>query len=117
MSLLKWMNPFNRLVDLASEAITDQDKLHAFQHEATMASAELKKMAEATYRHELDTRTVPWVDALHKMGRQIMSYAGYGLAFYMVHRGYDPIAAIASIAPGGIYSYVKGRGQSVSGKG
>jgi hypothetical protein len=59
----------------------------------------------------LQTQTVPWVDALHKMGRQVMSYLGYGLAFYMVHKGYDPMAAMAALAPGGIYNYVKGRGK------
>lgn len=112
MSFLKWMNPFNKVIDLASEAITDEDKLNEFKHEADMASTELKKMLEETYRTELATKTVPWVDALHKMGRQLMSYAGYGLAFYMVHQGYDPMAAMAAVAPGGIYNYVKGRGQS-----
>ncbi|KEQ19184.1 hypothetical protein [Endozoicomonas numazuensis] len=111
MSLLDWINPFSKVIDLASEAITDQDKLNAFKHEADMASAELRQMLEETYRQELQTTTVPWVDALHKMGRQVMSYLGYGLAFYMVHQGYDPMAAMAALAPGGIYNYVKGRGK------
>lgn len=110
-SFLDYINPFNKVIDLASEAITDKDKLNEFKHEATMASSELKKMLEETYRKELETKTVPWVDALHKMGRQILSYAGYGLAFYMVSKGYDPMAAMAAIAPGGIYSYVKGKGK------
>ena len=111
MSFLDYINPFNKVIDLASEAITDKDKLHQFRHEADMASAELKTMLEETYRQELETKTVPWVDALHKMGRQILSYAGYGLAFYMVAKGYDPMAAMAAMAPGGIYSYVKGKGK------
>ena len=108
---LSWINPFNKVIDLASEAITDQDKLNAFRHEAEMASSEFQKMLESTYQQELATKTVPWVDALHKMGRQLMSYAGYGLAFYMVHKGYDPMAVMTALAPGGIYNYVKGRGQ------
>ncbi|WP_299734027.1 hypothetical protein [uncultured Endozoicomonas sp.] len=111
MSFLDWINPFNKVVDLASELIEDPDKVNEFRHQATMAGKELQKMAEETYRKELDTKTVPWVDALHKMGRQIASYVGYGLAFYMVHKGYDPMAAMAALAPGGIYSYVKGRGK------
>lgn len=109
--MLDWLNPFNKVVDLASEAITDKDKLNGFKHEASMASAELQRMMEQTYRQELATVTVPWVDALHKMGRQLMSFAGYGLALYMVHKGYEPMAAIAAITPGSIYSYIKGRGQ------
>lgn len=110
MSFLDWINPFNKVIDLASEAITDKDKLNQFQHEAAMARTELQQSLEETYRQELHTKTIPWVDALHKMGRQVMSYLGYGLAFYMVHQGYDPMAAMAALAPGGIYNYVKGRG-------
>ena len=111
MSLLDWINPFRKVIDLADQAITDKDKLNTFRHEVDMANAQLREMLEETYRQELGTKTVPWVDALHKMGRQTMSYLGYGLAFYMVHQGYDPLAAMAAVAPGGIYNYVKGRGK------
>ena len=111
MSLLDWINPFSKVIDIADKAITDKDKLNEFRHELDMASEELRQMLEETYRQELQTETVPWVDALHKMGRQMMSYAGYGLAFYMVYKGYDPMAAMAALAPGGIYNYVKGKGQ------
>ncbi|GAA4650825.1 hypothetical protein GCM10023116_31080 [Kistimonas scapharcae] len=111
MPLPDWINPFGKVIDLASEAITDKDKLNELNHAYDMAESELKKMLEETYRQELGTKTIPWVDALHKMGRQLFGYAGYGLAFYMVSQGYDPMAAMAAIAPGGIYSYVKGRGK------
>ena len=111
MSPLKWINPFNKVVDLASELIEDKDKLNQFQHEATMAGKELQKMAEDTYRKELDTQTVPWVDALHKMGRQITGYLCIGLSFYMVYEGYDFQAVMAAMAPGGIYAWQKGKGK------
>ncbi|OED43598.1 hypothetical protein ACH42_09815 [Endozoicomonas sp. (ex Bugula neritina AB1)] len=111
MSLPDWANPFSKVIDIADKAITDKDKLNEFRHEVDMASVELKQMLEETYRQELQTTTIPAVDAFHKMGRQLMSYAGYGLAFYMVHKGYDPMAAMAALAPGGIYNYVKGKGQ------
>ena len=111
MSLLDWINPFSKVIDIADKAITDKDKLNEFRHEVDMASAELRQMLEETHRQELNTKTISWVDALHKMGRQLMSYAGYGLAFYMVHKGYDPMAAMTALAPGGIYNYVKGRGK------
>ena len=60
----------------------------------------------------IDRRTVPWVDAMHKMGRQLTGYLGFGLAFYMVHKGgVDPMAIMASVAPGGIYAAFKNKGK------
>ena len=68
--------------------------------------------AEATYNNELATKTVPWVDALHKMGRQITSYLGYALAFYMTYKGgVDPLAIMSVVAPGGIYAAMKNKGK------
>ena len=111
MSFLEWINPFSKVIDIADKAITDKDLLNQFHHEVDMANADIRKMLEETYRKELDTKTLPWVDALHKMGRQILSYGGYGLAFYMVYKGFDPMAVIAAIAPGGIYNAVKKEGK------
>lgn len=103
MSLLDWINPFKDVTDIISEAVEDKDKANEINQKLMLA-------AEATYIKELGTKTVPWVDALHKMGRQITGYLGYGLAFYMVHKGgSDPMAIMAAVAPGGIYAAMKGR--------
>ena len=102
MSLLDFINPFNKVMDLADQAIEDKDKVNEIKKALSLA-------AEKTWIAELNTKTVPWVDALHKMGRQITSYLGYGLAFYMVKEGYDPIAAMAAVAPGGIYAAFKNK--------
>ena len=103
MSLLAYINPFNKVADLISEVVVDKDK-----------AAEINKVlmlaAESSYNNELNTKTVPWIDALHKMGRQITGYLGYALGFYMVHQGgHDPVAIMAAVAPGGIYAAMKGK--------
>lgn len=104
MGLLDFINPFNKVVDLADQFIEDKDKVNEIKRALYLA-------AEETYKTELLTKTVPWIDALHKMGRQITGYVGYGLAFYMVKMGYDPMAAMAAVAPGGIYAAFKNKGK------
>tara|TARA_R110000850_G_scaffold252872_1_gene378037 strand:- start:7 stop:315 length:309 start_codon:yes stop_codon:yes gene_type:complete len=101
---MSWFNVFDKTIDLASEAIEDPDKLNEIK-------GNIERMKQERYTLELQTKTVPWVDALHKMGRQITGYIGYGLAFYMVQQGYDPMAAMAAVAPGGIYAAFKNKGK------
>lgn len=103
MSFLDFINPFKDVTNIISEAVEDKDKANEINRKLMMA-------AEATYKTELNVKTVPWVDALHKMGRQITGYLGYGLAFYMVHKGgVDPMAMIAAVSPGGIYAAMKNK--------
>ena len=98
---LDFINPFKDITNLVSEVVEDKDK-------ANEINKKLMLTAESSYITELGTKTVPWVDALHKMGRQITGYLGYALAFYMVHKGgTDPIAIMAAVAPGGIYAAMK----------
>lgn len=105
MSFLDFINPFKDVTDLVSEYVEDKDK-------ANEINAKLMLAAEATYNNELSTKTVPWVDALHKMGRQITGYLGYGLAFYMTYKGgVDAMAIMAAVAPGGIYAAMKNKGK------
>jgi hypothetical protein len=103
VGFLDYINPFNKVADLIGEAVEDVDKANEIKRQLMAA-------AEATYNNELATKTVPWVDALHKMGRQITSYLGYGLAFYMTYRGgVEPMALMAAVAPGGIYAAFKNK--------
>ena len=103
MNLLDFINPFKEVTSLVSEAVEDKDK-------ANKINQRLMEVAENTYVTELVTKTIPWVDALHKMGRQITNYLGYALAFYMTYKGnVDPIAIMASLAPGGIYAALKNK--------
>jgi len=102
MSWTDWINPFKDVTNLVSEAVEDVEK-------ANEINGKLMEAAEKTYAMELSTKTVPWVDALHKMGRQIQGYLGFGLALFMVHHGYDPMAAMAAVAPSGIYAALKNK--------
>jgi hypothetical protein len=104
MSFSDWINPFSKALDIVDKAVEDKDRANEIKQA-------IYEGAEETYRKELETKTVPWVDALHKMGRQITSYLGYALAFYMVKEGYDPVAAMAAVAPGGIYAAFKNKGK------
>ena len=109
MGILTALNPFRGTIDkaigLADQAITDKDKLNDLKFS-------LRELRENTYQLELQTRTVPWVDALHKMGRQIISLlsigAIVGLKLADVDLSFEEVLALAG--PGGIYNAVKGRG-------
>lgn len=105
MSFLDYINPFNKVADLVSEVVEDKDKANELR-------TEIIRLAQNTYQVELATKTVPWVDALHKMIRPIGTLSGYGLCAYMIHSGInDPIALAACFAPGGVYNFVKGKGK------
>ena len=96
----------DNVIDLASEAVEDVDKFN----ELKAAAEELK---QSVYMKELNTKTVPWVDALHKMGRQLMGYANLGVGAYLLstHPEIDALALGAIVAPSSIYTYIKGRGK------
>ena len=92
--------------DIASEAIEDKDKLNEL-------NAKLAEIKEQVYMTELNTKTIPWVDAIHKMGRQILSLLNLivpaGLLY--VQPDIDPLALAAIVGPSGIYNYIKGKGK------
>lgn len=103
--LFDWINPFKDVIAIVDKNVEDKDKANEINKALMLA-------AETTYNKELGTKTVPWVDALHKMGRQITNYLGYGLAFYMTYKGgVDPLAIIASVAPSGAYAVFKNKGK------
>lgn len=101
---MSWFGLFDTTADLISEAIEDVDKLNTIK-------GNLETLKQDVYKIELQTKTVPWVDALHKMGRQLTGYLGYTLAFYMVHEGFDAMAVMAAVAPGGLYAVFKNKGK------
>lgn len=57
------------------------------------------------------TKTVPWVDALHKMGRQIISLVSVaaGVTVLYLQPDIDVTSLAAVLAPGGIYNWIKGK--------
>lgn len=106
MSLLDFINPFNKVVDLISEVVEDPDKRNEIEKAIKLA-------AEETYRLELNTKTVPWVDAIHKMGRQILSILSLVIPAVLIYYQptIDPLTLAAMTAPGGVYNYIKGKGK------
>lgn len=65
------------------------------------------------YLAELQVKSIPWVDGLHKMGRQILALAQIGFYAWAVGAGVEItpqlVAGVSGVA--GIYTLAKGRGQ------
>lgn len=105
MSFLDFINPFNKLLGVVSEAVEDRDKRNAI-------NAEIEALRAQVYLAELGTHTIPWVDALHKMQRGILSVLSMAVTVYMVAQGVtDPLALGAAVGPASIYNVVKGKGR------
>ena len=106
---MSWWNLFSDAKDLASELIEDPDKRNAL-------NAKLDQIQEATYQMELQTKTIPWVDALHKMSRPLISVITIVTAGIVisVNPDLDIMRIIAVIGggatPAGIYTMIKGKG-------
>ena len=88
-------------LDIVDQLVTDKDK-----------AAEIKA---AFYLQELKTPTVPIVDAIHKMGRQILAFAQMGIYVYLINQhGIDAVTPeiVAGVSgAASIYTLVKGRGR------
>ena len=106
MSLLDWINPINKAADIVAEVVEDKDKRNEL-------NAQLEQLRQQVYITELNTRTIPWVDALHKMGRQILALLNVAVPAVLLWHNpeIDPAALMFMAAPSGIYSYVKGKGR------
>ena len=110
MALLDWINPFNKVADIVSEIVTDKDEKNRLNHA-------LEELKQQVYLQELSTKTVPWVDGLHKMGRQIISVVTViaGAVLFHLHPDIDIEKLMmlmgASSGPGIVYNLIKGRGR------
>ena len=106
MSLTDWINPISKAEDIISEAVEDKDKLNAI-------NGHLEELKQQVYLAELNTQTIPWVDAIHKMGRQIMSFCTLIAGVYLLKTNpdIDPLTLAAIVSPAGIYNYIKGKGR------
>jgi hypothetical protein len=106
VSFLDLINPFNKTLDVVSEYIEDPDK-------ANELSVKVMAIADDTYRQELATQTVPWVDAVHKMGRQVLSLVSVVVPAILIYfqPEINPALLASIVAPAGIYNWKKGRGK------
>jgi hypothetical protein len=113
---LSLFKTIDKIVDLGSEVIEDKDKrnelsamIEKVKEEASLAKEELEAQIHIA---GLNTKTVPWVDALHKMQRFILSVLSMGITVYMIHKGVtDPIALASGLVPAGGYNIIKGKGR------
>lgn len=100
----------SKIVEVALEKTEDVDKRNAL-------ALEFFRQREETRRAELARVTVPWVDALHKMGRQLFWIAmGVGLvALIAMGKGAElqqhAELLLAVLGGGGLYTAMKGRGR------
>lgn len=124
MDYIPLIGTVNKVVDLGSEAILDKDLKAKFD----TAADELKQQAyladkQQAYLAELGTKTIPWVDGLHKLMRPLSSILaqilGFIVAMYSIAHN-QPEVALMSVAggyvPQTVYNAVKGKGNQQNGK-
>lgn len=103
-------NTAERLVELALERTEDVDK----RNELLLAYV---REREETRRAEIARVTVPWVDALHKMGRQLYIGGVTAAVFALIALGHGEQLAryaefiVGALSLGGLYVGLKGRGR------
>ena len=97
---------FNNVIDLVREIVPDKDKQNQIIEK-------LEVTRQQVYMVELNTKTVPWVDALHKMGRQILLYLTLGVVFYCIYKGVEINQNLLLIlgGPQAVYHFIKGKGK------
>jgi len=96
-------------MDIAKEYVTDKDK----QNELI---AELDKLKNYTsYLAELQTKTVPIIDAIHKMSRTGQNVLFMLLIFnlFMLDKIHQEDMWLVALMGGGngVYQYIKGKGK------
>lgn len=90
---------FKQGVDIIDQMVEDKDLA--------------KKLNQQLYLVELSTKTVPVIDAIHKMGRQIISLLTLIIPAILVYHDptIEPMTLAAIAGPSGIYNYIKGKGK------
>ena len=101
---------FKGTKELISEAIVDEDKSNAIISKLDHLQ---QKVEKEIYIKELDTKTVVWVDALHKMGRQITNYLTLIIVGLLIWNGHVFTQWDAILLTGGnvAYQLVKRKGK------
>jgi hypothetical protein len=62
---------FTKSLDIVDQVVEDKDKANEIK--ASIINIE-KETDKVLYLAELNTKTIPWLDGLHKMGRQILNF-------------------------------------------
>lgn len=107
---MEWINPFNKVADLVSEVVEDTDARNKL-------NAELETLKQQVYIAELNSKTIPWADACHKLGRQFL--AAFNVLMPCVVLLVNPeidinklmVVSGAGVGLSGLYTAMKGRGK------
>ena len=80
--------------------------------------AELKEQ-QSVYIEELRTKTIPWVDAIHKLGRQLLNLFNLIAVVVLMLNGKSitPEVALLLGGPNVAYQIIKGKGNQGNGNG
>ena len=92
--------------DIVKEAVVDKDKQNAI-------IGKLNERGQYVYITELQTKTIPWVDALHKMGRQILNAMNIAAVVILIAMEVEITQNIALLigGPNVAYQLIKGKGR------
>uniref|UniRef100_A0A6M3JA39 Uncharacterized protein n=1 Tax=viral metagenome TaxID=1070528 RepID=A0A6M3JA39_9ZZZZ len=104
---------FEDTADIIKEAVTDKDKQNAILGNLETIKIQIDK---EIYIKELETKTVPWVDALHKMARVILNETVIVATVVLCLSNIEITPSIALILGGGnvAYQLIKGAGNKTS---
>jgi len=114
MSFLDWIPIVGKLVgkgmDIADQAVEDKDKANELK--AILLQLQ-DKSKESIYLAELNTKTIPWIDGIHKLGRQILNVITIIAVIVLLLTGHTITPEVALIlgGPNAIYQFVKGKGK------
>ena len=100
---------FDETTAIVKEAVVDKDK----QNEIIGNLEEMARQFDRElYLKELEIETIPWVDALHKMGRQILNFVNIGAVVALVLLGHEITGPLALLlgGPNVAYQFIKGKG-------
>ena len=101
---------FKDTTDIIKEVVVDKDE----QNRLIYSLEKLGRQVERElYVKELETKTVPWVDALHKMGRQILNLVTIiaVVTLLLLNIEITPTIALILGGPNVAYQVIKGKGK------
>ena len=110
MGVLSYIPIIGKLIDgtrdIISQAVTDKDKRNEIL-------GNLDQLKQEIYLAELGTKTIPWVDGLHKMGRQIINLVTIAAIVTMRLLDVEITQEMVVLMGGGnlAYQIIKGKGK------
>ena len=101
---------FSDAGDIVKEVVVDKDAQNRILEKLEMAKLTIERDLHAK---ELEIETIPWVDALHKMGRQIINVLTILVVFNLLMLDIEISFEAMTVLGGGnlAYQIIKGKGK------